>query len=404
MTKFFYQAKDWNGKTVKGLLDMADKESVIDSVKANGLVPLQVALYKESMISEVFKRLTSHVGLKQVSGLTRQLSTMMTAGLPLTDALSLLKVQFEEQVGMYEILDHCLTTVRGGQSLGRALEKYQDVFGEAYVASINAGESAGVLEDVLSKLATNLENENEFQGKVKGAMIYPIIVVLGMIAVAVIMMIFVIPKLLGLYADFGTAQLPASTRALMSISNFMAKFWFLIPALVIGGISGVRMGSANQNFKLKWDLMKLKIPIIGTLTNKTILANTMRTLSMLLTAGIGLVEALRIVAKVSGNEVYRQAYEKIAERVQKGFSIANSFEEMSVFPSIVNQMVGTGEATGKLDDVLMRVADYFSTEAEQSVKALTSAIEPLIMIVLGIGVAFLVIAVIMPIYNLTSSF
>jgi len=164
------------------------------------------------------------------------------------------------------------------------------------------------------------------------------------------------------------------------------------------------MGSANQNFKLKWDLMKLKIPIIGTLTNKTILANTMRTLSMLLTAGIGLVEALRIVAKVSGNEVYRQAYEKIAERVQKGFSIANSFEEMSVFPSIVNQMVGTGEATGKLDDVLMRVADYFSTEAEQSVKALTSAIEPLIMIVLGIGVAFLVIAVIMPIYNLTSSF
>lgn len=404
MSKFYYRAKDWNGKTVKGVIDMSDRESVVDSVKSNGLILLDVGEYKESYFSEVMKRVTGRIGLKQISALTRQLSTMMTAGLPLTDALGLLKTQFESQPMMYEVLDHCLTTVRGGQSLGRALEKYKNIFSEAYVASINAGESAGVLEEVLNKLATNLENEAEFQGKVKGAMVYPIIVVIGMIIVAVIMMIFVIPKLLGLYADFGTAKLPTSTLALMAISNFMATWWFLFPVIGIGTVFVVRAGSANQDFRLKYDGLKLKIPIMGELTQKTILANTMRTLSMLLTAGIGLVEALRIVAKVAGNEVYFVAYDKIAERVQKGFSISNSFEEMTIFPPIVNQMVGTGEATGKLDDVLMRVADYFSTEAEQSVKALTSAIEPLIMIVLGVGVAFLVIAVIMPIYNLTSSF
>ena len=143
---------------------------------------------------------------------------------------------------------------------------------------------------------------------------------------------------------------------------------------------------------------------MGPLTEKTVLAETIRTLSMLLSAGISLVEALKIVSKVAGNEVYYRAYIDISERVQKGFSISNSFEDAGVFPMIVNQMVATGEATGKLDEVLIRVADYFSTEAEQSVKALTSAIEPLIMIVLGIGVGFLVVAVIMPIYNLTSSF
>ena len=403
MTKFYYRAKDWGGKTVQGVLDMSDKEAAVESVKSSGLVPLDVAIYKESMLAEVFKRVTGHVGLKQISGLTRQLSTMMTAGLPLTDALSLLKTQFADQVAMYEILDHCLITVRGGLSLGRALEKYKNVFGEAYVASVDAGESAGVLEEVLSKLAANLEKDNEFQGKVKGAMIYPVIVVVGMVIVAFIMMVFVIPKLLSLYDDFGS-EMPAITRGLMSVSNLAVKLWFLFPMIPLGIYSIFKAGNQNENFRYKIDEFKMKLPIIGELTKKTVVANTNRTLSMLLTAGISLVEALRIVSNVADNEVYRRAYLKIAERVEKGFNVAESFEESGVFQPIVVQMVATGEATGKLDEVLLKVAKYFSTEAEQSVKGLTAAIEPMIMIVLGIGVGFLVVAVILPIYNLTSQF
>ena len=256
----------------------------------------------------------------------------------------------------------------------------------------------------MSKLATNLENENEFQGKVKGAMIYPTIVIVGMLAVMVIMMIFVIPKLTSLYADFGTAKMPAITQGLMAVSSWMAKLWFLFPILFVAPSIILKAGAKNPVFNLKKDKFLLKIPILGKLTQMSVLASTARTLSMLLTAGIPLVEALRIVATVSGNEVFKQAYVEIADKVAKGFGISVSFENTSVFPLIVTQMVATGEATGKLDEVLMKVANYFSVEAEQSVGALTSAIEPLIMIVLGIGVGFLVVAVVMPIYNLTSSF
>jgi type II secretory pathway component PulF len=184
----------------------------------------------------------------------------------------------------------------------------------------------------------------------------------------------------------------------------MAKVWFLFPLAGIGGYALLKAGNKNQAFRLKKDKYLLKIPIIGELSQKTIIANTTRTLSMLLAAGIALVEALKIVAKVAGNELYCLAYMKIAERVQKGYTIASSFEETTIFPLIVNQMVETGEATGKLDEVLMKVSKYFSVEAEQTVKTLTSAIEPIIMIILGAGVLFLVVAVIMPIYNLTSSF
>ena len=403
MSKFVYKAKDWSGKTIKGVLDMADKTQVIDSVKSSGLVPISVEEQNDSTLNELYKKFFARVTLKDIASFTRQLSTMMTAGLALTDSLSLLKNQSENNVALYEILNYCLEQVRGGQPLGKSLEKYANVFGEAYIASIEAGEEAGVLEDILKKLAGNMEDQNEFNGKVKGAMIYPLIVVIGMVIVAVIMMVFVVPKLMGLYGDFG-GKLPGVTVALMDISAFVSKWWFLFPVLVFGGYTVSKIGDQNQNFRLKRDTIKLKIPVMGPLNMTTMLANTIRTLSMLLAAGISLVDALRIVSKVADNELYAQAYIKIAERVQKGFSISNSFEETGIFPVIVNQMVSTGEATGKLDEVLGRVSDYFSTEAEQSVKSLTAAIEPLIMIVLGFGVAFLVIAVIMPIYNLTSQF
>ncbi len=401
--KYNFKARDWNGKLVKGVLDLHDKSEALESIKNNGLVPLLISEVKETWLKEVYKNVFAKIGIKQITTFTRQLSTMMTSGLSLTDSLSLLKNQMDRRTLMSEVLEYTLNNVRGGKSLADGLRKYKKYFGEAYVASVEAGEEAGVLEEVMSKLADNLEKQSEFQGKVKGAMIYPVIVVIGMIAVAIIMMVFVIPKLLGLFTDFG-AELPASTKALMVISGFFTKYWFILLFLVVGGIATLRIGRKNEDFRLKLDTLKFKIPIMGELTKKSLLADTIRTLSMLLSAGIPLVEALRIVSNVAGNALYLKSSLHIAERVQKGFSIANSFEETGNFPVIANQMVATGEATGKLDEILMRVSDYFSTEAEQSVKSLTSAIEPIIMIMLGLGVAFLVIAVMMPIYNLTSQF
>ena len=403
MTRFDYTAKDWSGKLVKGVLDMGSKEEVLSSIRDGGLVPLSIEKEAKSGFDEITKKLFGRVGLKQISTFTRQLSTMMTAGLPMTDALNLLKNQTDGGGTLFEIIDYTLNTVRGGQSLAEGLKKYQNIFGEAYIASIEAGESGGVLEEVLMKLADNLEKENEFKGKVKGAMIYPVIVTVAMLIVAFIMLVFVIPKLMGLYNDLG-AKMPLITQIMLTASKWAQKLWFLFPLIIFGGFSVYKIGMQNPDFRLKKDEIMLKLPVMGNLTVKTVMANTTRTLSMLLGAGISIVDALRIAAQVSGNEAYAQAYTKISERVQKGFSISSSFEEETVFPLIVNQMIATGEATGKLSDVLIRVSNYFSMEAEQSVKALTSAIEPIIMVVLGISVGFLVIAVIMPIYNLTSAF
>ncbi len=403
MKKFYYRAKDWSGKTVQGEIEAINRQNVLESVKGTGLVPLVIEEKKTSLLSEFMLKSFGKIGLKQISGFTRQLSTMMTAGLALTDALSLLREQMVNDRKMYEVVDTALNSVRGGLPLGTALEKFKQDFGDAYVASIKAGEEGGVLEEVLSKLAKNLEDQSEFQGKVKGAMVYPVIVVIGMLIVVFIMMVFVVPKLTSLYSDFGS-KMPAITQALMDMSGFAVKFWFLFPAIPFGYFVIMRAGAQNPTFRLKKDGLLLRLPIVGELNTKTIIASTARTLSMMLSAGISLVDGLKIVADVSGNEQFKLAYLKIAERVEKGFPIADSFSEHEIFPLIVNQMVATGEATGKLDEVLLKVADYFATESEQSVKALTSAIEPLIMIVLGIGVAFLVVAVIMPIYNLTSQF
>lgn len=401
--KYNFKARDWNGKLIKGTLDVHDKAEAVETIKNNGLIPLLVTEVKDTVIGEIYRNIFSKISMKQITTFTRQLSTMMTSGLSLTDALLLLKNQMDKKTLMSEVLEYTLNNVRGGKSLADGLRKYKKYFGEAYIASIDAGEEAGVLEEVMTKLADNLEKQSEFQGKVKGAMVYPVIVIVGMIAVVIIMMIFVIPKLLGLFSDFG-AELPGSTKALMTMSGFFTKYWYFMLLLVAGAISVLKIGNKNESFRLKIDTLKFRIPIMGDLNKKSLLADTIRTLSMLLSAGIPLVEALRIVSNVAGNSLYYNSYLHIAERVQKGFSIANSFEETGNFPVIVNQMVATGEATGKLDEILMRVSDYFSTEAEQSVKALTSAIEPLIMIMLGLGVAFLVVAVMMPIYNLTSQF
>jgi type IV pilus assembly protein PilC len=403
MPNFIFKARDWNGKLVQGRLDAADKKQVLISIKDSDLIPISVEKRMSGIVEEINKKILGKVGLKQISNFTRQLSTMMTAGLALTDSLSLLKNQSKETSLMFEILDHALTRVQGGEPLGGALEKYKNIFGEAYIASIKAGEEGGVLDEILKKLAANLEEEEEFKGKIKGAMVYPIIVIIGMIIVTFIMMIFVVPKMMGLYGEFGS-EMPMTTRVLISISTTVSKFWFLFPLLVVGLIVFFKKGDKSKNFRKKRDKLLLKIPIMGELTKKTIIANTIRTLSMLLSAGISLVDALRITASVADNEHYFDAYLKITERVQKGFNIASSFEETGVFPIVVTQMVATGEATGKLDEVLLRVSNFFKIEAEQSVKTLTAAIEPLIMIVLGVGVGFLVIAVIMPIYNLTSQF
>lgn len=403
MKKFKFKAKNWSGNTVVGMLEVPSRIAALEVLRTNKLLPLSVEEDLGNFFSRTKETIFSNISGKQLANFTRQLSTMMTAGLPLTDALALLLEQTQGQGALQAVIENCLNSVRGGQSLATAMEKYKKQFGEAYVASIRAGEEGGVLEEILQKLSNNMEGDQEFRGKIKGALIYPAVVITGVVAVMFIMMVFVVPKMTSLYKDFGT-KMPQMTLILISISTWAAKLWFLLPIAVIGGISVFNGMDKIPAWHLRRDKFLLKIPIMGKLMEQSILANTCRTLSMLLSAGVPLVESVIIVTRVADNEVFAQAYTRIASRVEKGFTLADSFSETRVFPVIVEQMVSTGEATGKLDEVLMRVSDYFTKEAEQSIKAITSAVEPLIMIMLGGVVGFLVVAIILPIYDLTSQF
>jgi type II secretory pathway component PulF len=278
------------------------------------------------------------------------------------------------------------------------------LFSPTFVALVKSGEIGGVLDEVLVRLSDNMEKQQEFKGKVKGAMIYPIIVIVGMVVVASVMMIFVIPKMLSLYSEFD-AELPAPTRILMGISSFMVRFWPIFLGLIVGGVYFFSTYRKTAKGKRKIDELIFKIPIIGDLQKQVILTELTRTLSLMVGAGVSILEGLNISSQVVGNSIIADALKDAASRVEKGFPIAYSFaKHPDAFPYILSQMIAVGEETGKMDEVLSKVSHVFEVESDQKVKALTSAIEPIVMVILGIGVGFLVIAVILPIYNLTSQF
>ncbi len=401
MKKFVFKAKNWQGKTIKGVVEAKERKGAIVLLKERDLVVLSLESQRKTILGYFRSIFLMRISSNQIVGFTRQLSTMINVGLPLTEALGLIKEQVSGR--MEQIIEEVLAKVQGGDPLGKALEKEKKVFGNVYIASIKAGEEGGVLDKVLLRLANNLEKKKEFVGKVKGAMIYPAIIIIGMVVVSFIMMIFVIPKMTSLYSEFGT-EMPLATRVLIGIADFVSRNVWLFPLLIVGLVIAFRAAQKNKETRKKLDELKLKVPVMGPLTKAMILTEISRTLGTLLGTGVPLVDALKIVGEASGNEVFHQGLNRSAKRVEKGLLLSDSIAENPAFPPIVSQLVATGEQTGKLDEILNNISRYFEMEAEQRVKTLTSAIEPLIMILLGLGVGFLVIAIIMPIYNLTSQF
>lgn len=404
MTKFVYIAKEKRedrARTIKGFVESVNENQAAKILKKKRLVPIRIFPSKESFLKELVLRFFKKISLSDITNFSRNLSTMITAGLPLTDALTILKEQSSTK--MTAVLDDVLVSVEGGSSLADALGRHPEAFSKVYTSLVKAGEAAGVLDDVLKRMADNLEKQRDFQAKLKGAMIYPAIIICGMGVVALIMMIFVIPKLTGLYEEFG-ANLPVPTRILISVSTgLMTNFPFLILGAV-GFVYFLRLIQKTPAGKKKLDSFKLKLPIFGNLQKKIVLAEISRTLGLLVHAGIQIVEALDVVAEASSNLIFNDEIKKAAKKVEKGFPLSQALIESVNFPVIVPQLLSVGEETGKVDEVLIKISHYFETESDLSLKSLTTAIEPLIMILLGVGVGFLIIAIILPIYNLTSQF
>lgn len=400
MEIYVYTAKDESSNTIKGSVEARDERHAAEILRGKKLVPISFKAKSASQLATL-EKFKNRITTRDTMVFTQQLATMLTTGLSLTAALNVLQMQ--SRSAMSKVIGEVMHDVEGGLSLAESLAKHPRVFSGVYIALVKAGEAAGKLDSVLQRLADTEEKRREFQSKIKGAMIYPIIIFLAMIVVVIIMLVFVIPQLTQIYEDLG-AELPLMTRIMIGTSEAMVTFWWAIVAAVGGGVFMVKRWAATSKGMQTINEQILRLPLIGHIVMQVAMTEFARTLALLIGAGISILEALTIVAKTSGNLVIRNALVKASQSVEKGVPLAASLASQRIFPPVMAQMVSVGEETGKLDDVLNKVSHYFESESEHQLKNLTAAFEPLIMVIMGVGVAIIVFAVIMPIYNLTDQF
>ncbi len=389
-----------NNKIFENKIEADNHFAVIDYLQKNDYFPIEITeLNKNSSLLNIF---INNISFNDVVDFTRQTSMMVNAGLTLIESLTILKKQANKPA-LIKLIDDLLETIKGGGSFSQALKKYPKIFSNLYIALIKSGEASGQLDKIMLKLADNLEKEREFKSKLKGALIYPAIILVGMAVVVFIMITFVIPKLLNLYKDFNV-DLPLSTKILITVSSFFVNFWPLIIITIGLTIYLISIYIKSESGKYYFDKYILKVPIIGKVISVTSLVDLTRTLSILIGAGVSILDALSIVIETTDNVIYQQSFKNILKKVEKGQTLGLSLEQEKIFPPILVQMTLVGEETGNLDDTLLRLSKYFEMESEIATKTMTTLIEPLILVVLGVGVGFLVMSVITPIYNLTSSF
>jgi len=394
---FEYRAIKDN-KIIRSKIESDSENAVADYLKANDLLPIEIKQQKDQMKFS----LLDNVGFIDVVNFTRQLAIMLNAGLTLVDCFEILKKQTVKK-SLFKIIDEIDSDLRGGKSFSSSLLKYPHVFPKLYVALVKSGEASGKLSEILLKLSDNLEKQREFQGKTKSALIYPLVILIAMGIVMFVTITFVIPKLLDLYKDFNV-DLPVTTLLLIKVSSFFQNFWPMIIAGIAGLIVLGGQYAKTASGRLMIDTYALKMPVFSNIIKTSALVDSTRTLSILINSGVSILDGLNIVIDTTNNLVYQNAYRNILRQVEKGISLGVAMENENVFPIILIQMVMVGEQTGHLDETLGRISRYFEMESELAMKTITTLIEPFILVILGLGVGFLVLSVITPIYSLTNSF
>lgn len=389
-----------DGKTVSGIVEAADERQAVALLRDRGLIVVSISAADSLGVMALWQNVVNRVGIAELANFTRQLSTMISAGLNLVEALSILETQSDGYLS--KVISEVRRGVESGQSLATSMEAQGGVFNRVYISLITAGERAGVLDKVLVRLAETLEKQREFRMKVRGALMYPAIILVGMVGVMAVMMLFVIPKLADLYQEFET-DLPWMTVALIAMSNFATTYWWLWGSALVGGIVAMRMMLTNPVWRKKLEKLYFSLPVFGHLYEEILLTEMTRMLSLLSSAGVPIVEALGLVSASTGNLSYQDGINDASRMVEKGFSLSQAFGKQEVFPIILPQMLAVGEETGQVDEIMLRISTYFESESEQKVKNLTTAIEPIILIILALGVGFLVFAIVIPIYNLTNA-
>jgi type IV pilus assembly protein PilC len=398
-TTFDYKVRDVNGKLVKGQLEADSVPIVAARLREMGYAPVEIKPVTISLKREInIPGVTDRVALKDVALMSRQLATMVSAGLTLVRALSVLADQIESKP-LRDAMLQVRQEVEQGSSLSTSLEKLPKVFPPLYIAMVRAGEVGGQLDSVLLKLSTTLEKQVELRQKVRSAMAYPAIVLCAVILIVTAMMIFIVPIFKHLFSSLN-GSLPVPTKIVIAISNVVASVWLLaVIAAIILFVVLMRRWIATPSGREKWDAFKLRPPVFGPLAHKVALARFATTFASLLSAGVPVIEALDIVAANSGNMVVANALIGAQEGVREGKSLSGTLGQYPVMPIMVTQMIETGEESGALDDMLDKVATFYDNEVNATVDSLTSILEPLIILFMGACIGAIVISLYLPMFD-----
>lgn len=405
MSSFNYTAKDKTGSLKNGIIQALDRSSAASSLLEKGLVPVLIkengtgpSGAKRGLLSGL---LGNKVKLQDKVIFSRQFATMINAGVPIVQSLAILREQTEsKKLGL--ALRHVSTQVEGGSTLANALEAHADVFSPIYINMVRAGETGGILDQVLDRLAIQQEKDAEIVGKVKGAMIYPAVITTATIAAFFFLMTVIVPKLGAIFKDLG-GELPIYTKIMLGISDVLVhQGIFIIAGFGVAGFVAVRWAKTPGG-KKKIDYTLIKLPIIGPILVKVNVARFSRTFGSLMASGISVLEAINATASALGNTAYKDDLHEVALQVKNGKPMSEPLKASKHFPAIVAQMVAVGEETGQLDEILLKLAAFYEKEVDSVVEGLTSIIEPILIIVLGGMVGFIVISVFGPLSNISNS-
>ena len=403
MPNFKYKIRDKHGRASTGTIEGESKEAVALHFKKIGYAPTLIAAAGPSLKKfNPFDRFFRRVNLEELILFTRQLMTLQRAGVPILTSLDSIR---EQSANIYfkKVIEEIGHDIESGKSLSDSLSKFSNVFSEIYINMARAGEAAGILDDILDRLANLLEHEQDLNMKVKQATRYPLLVVITISIAFPIAIMFIIPKFTALFARFDT-QLPLPTRMLLSLNFILAHYWFLVIIGVVVLIFMFRYFINSPIGRPIWDNFKLKVPIFGPLILKISMSRFSRLTAVLSASGISIINTLEIVKGAVGNRIISNSVENIIEGVGEGKGIAEPMKLSGLFPGIVIQMVKIGEETGRMDDLLLKVSDYYDSQVSYTVKNLTVLIEPILIFIMGIFVLILALAIFLPMWNLISLF
>jgi type IV pilus assembly protein PilC len=404
MPQFEFQAKTDDGRIVKGELEAANESEARIRMRAQRLTPIRIDVKRSQGGSLDLRKMLAFgdsVSLKDLQVFTRQFAVLVGAGVPIVQSLEAMS-RGARSVGMTNVLTAVCSDVERGRRLAESLAARPAVFDRLYVNLVRAGEEGGVLEVVLNRLAAYIETTVKLRGKVKGALFYPAAIVVVAIIVIAFIMVFVVPKMSSMFTQSGQ-QLPALTTMVINLSNFFQHYWYIMLATLIAIPMTIKMYYDTDNGRKVLDAIFIEIPVFGDLIKKSAIARFSRTLSTLLSSGVRIIDALEISSATTGNWMIEKALLDTKDAVSRGKTLAEPLAKISYFPNMVTQMISIGEQTGNIDQMLSKVADFYEDEVTNATDAMTSLLEPILMVVLGGIIAVIVIAMYLPIFNMANT-